>query len=308
MIKDKNDKPIKEKIEKELVKSNDSDSVIMENVIVEELEDIEDIKDISKEVSADVDVDVEEVEEVDNIKKIKAKEVSNDWTPKTELGLKVKIGEINDINDVLSSGRRILEPEITDVLLPNMDIELLAIGQSKGKFGGGQRRVFRQTQKKTKEGNKPSFSTFAVCGNYDGFFGFGYGKAKETVPAREKAFRQCKLNMIKIRRACSSWECNCGKPHTIPYKVIGKSGSVQVTLMPAPKGTGLCAEKEIAKILKLAGIKDIWSKTIGKSSTKLNHIYACIDALKKLSQMKVNEEHKKKLNIVEGKINNSVEI
>ncbi|MFP4402914.1 MAG: 30S ribosomal protein S5 [Candidatus Woesearchaeota archaeon] len=306
-IKDDNQEEINEKRENKGENKEEKENEVDDDTI----EDIDEIvKVVSEEDKTESeDDDVKEVEEIENVKKIKAKEVSDAWTPKTQMGLKVKLGEIVDIDSILDSGIKLLEPEITDMLLPNMDIELLAIGQSKGKFGGGQRRVFRQTQKKTKEGNKPQFSTFAVCGNYDGYFGFGYGKAKETVPAREKAFRQCKLNLIKIRRACSSWECNCGMPHTIPYKVDGKCGSVKIVLIPAPKGTGICAEKEIAKILKLAGIKDIWSKTIGyKSSTKLNHIYACIDALSKLTKMKVNEIDKKRLNIVEGKIKKTVEI
>ncbi len=224
------------------------------------------------------------------------------WIPKTEIGKKVKSGEITTMDEILDSGRRILEPEITDKLLPDLETDLLAIGQSKGKFGGGQRRVFRQTQKKTREGNKPKFSAYAVCGNRDGFVGFGYGKAKETVPAREKAFRQCKISLIKIRRACASWECTCNTPHTIPFKVTGKCGSVEVTLMPAPKGTGLCAEKEMAKILRLAGIKDIWSKTKGKTRTKVNHIKACIDALLKLTSTKIKHDDIKKMNIVEGAV------
>ena len=47
---------------------------------------------------------------------------------------------------------RILEPGIVDYLL-RLESDLLNIGQSKGKFGGGQRRVFKQVQKKTMEGN-----------------------------------------------------------------------------------------------------------------------------------------------------------
>src|SRR3989338_7613857 len=69
------------------------------------------------------------------------------WKPKTSLGVKVKSGEINDIEYVLDNRLRILEHEIVDVLMPNLVIDLLFVGQSKGKFGGGQKRVFRQTQK-----------------------------------------------------------------------------------------------------------------------------------------------------------------
>ena len=248
--------------------------------------------------------DTQEPEEVEDVEKptiTKVSEAPEGWAPKTETGRKVKSGEITQIDEILDRGEKILEPEIVITLMPDLEIDLLAIGQSKGKFGGGQRRVFRQTQKKTKEGNKPKFSTFAVCGNYDGYVGYGYGKTKETVPAREKAFRNCKLNLFKIRRGCSSWDCTCGNPHTIPFKVTGKCGSVEVTLIPAPKGTGLCVEKETGKILKLAGIKDVWSKTRGKTSSKINHIKACLVALKKLTTTKTRPQDVKTLNITEGK-------
>ena len=54
--------------------------------------------------------------------------------------------------------------------------------------------------RKTAEGNKPHFAALAVVGNKNGYVGIGYGKARETVPAREKAVRNAKLNVIKIRR------------------------------------------------------------------------------------------------------------
>ncbi len=244
---------------------------------------------------------VVEVEDEESFKTSGVRAAPEGWIPKTEIGRKVRSGEIKDISEILDKGRKILEPEIVLTLLPDIEIELLAIGQSKGKFGGGQRRVFRQTQKKTREGNKPKFSAFAVCGNYDGYVGYGYGKTKETVPAREKAFRNCKLNIFKVRRGCSSWDCTCGNPHSIPFKVTGKCGSVVVTLMPAPKGTGLCVETETAKILKLAGIKDVWSKTRGKTNSKINHIKACLDALKKLTTTKIRPQDVKTLSISEGK-------
>jgi small subunit ribosomal protein S5 len=222
------------------------------------------------------------------------------WQPKSIIGKKVKSGEIKEIDDILDNGYKIHEAEIVDVLLPNTEIDLLLVGQSKGKFGGGSRRVFRQTQKKTKEGNKPKFSTIAIAGNEDGYVGVGYGKSKETVPAREKATRNAKLNLIKIKRGCGSWQCGCKESHTIPYKVEGKCGSVILKLIPAPKGTGLKVESECAKILKAAGIKDVWSKTLGHTSTKLNLIYACVDALHHLMDVKIKDGDIEALGIVEG--------
>ena len=89
------------------------------------------------------------------------------------------------------------------------------------------------------------------------------------------------LNIIKVKRTCSSFDCACSELHSIPFKVTGKSGSVKVTLIPAPQGTGLVVGRELKKILKLAGIKDVYSRTFGKKRTTFNLIKACIDALKK---------------------------
>ena len=208
------------------------------------------------------------------------------WIPKTEYGKKVKAGEIKDIDVILEKGGKILEAEIVDSLLPDLEYDLITIGQSKGKFGGGKRSIWKQTQKKTKEGNKPKFATVAVVGNRKGYVGIGYGKAKETVPAREKALRQAKINLIKVRYGCGSWDCACGEEHSIPFKVEGKCSSVKVELLPAPKGTNLCIHKELRKILTLAGIKDIYSKTYGKTNTQLNLVKACMDALKQISKVK----------------------
>lgn len=232
--------------------------------------------------------------------KDKRQEIIDEWKPNTTAGKKVKSGEIVDINQILDSGMRILEQEIVEALVPNLESDLLLIGQSKGKFGGGRRRVFKQTQKKTKEGNKPQFSTIAVVGNRDGLVGLGFGKARETVPARDKAFKNAKKNIFKIRRGCGSWQCGCKEPHSIPFTVRGKVGSVQVELRPAPKGKGLVVEKECQKVLERAGIKDVWSKTTGQAKSKVNLMHALEKALKKLMETKVSDEHVEKLGIVDG--------
>ena len=222
------------------------------------------------------------------------------WIPRTQIGKKVKSGEIKDIDEILDSGKKILEAEIIDVLFPNLEYKLITVGQSKGKFGGGKRSIWKQTQKKTKEGNKPKFSTVAVVGNGDGYVGIGHGKSKETVPAREKAIRKAKLNIMKIRRGCGSWE---GVPDTnsIPFEVEGKCSSIRIRLIPAPKGTGLIIHKELQKILAFAGIKDVYSKSKGQTKTQLNLIKACMDALKKLNLFKVNEDSIKIVGLIEGK-------
>jgi len=248
---------------------------------------------------------IEEPEEEEKIVKDELKKKTFDkagWSPRTSLGKKVQGGEVTDVEYILDNGLKILEPDIVDALIPDIESDLLLIGQSKGKFGGGQRRVFRQTQKKTREGNKPQFATVAVVGNGNGYVGLGYGKSKETVPAREKALRKAKLNLFKVRRGCGSWQCSCSEPHSIPFVVEGKCGSVMLKLMPAPKGKGLCVESECQKILKLAGIKDVWSKVVGQTKTKINMIKACEKALRSLMSTKVSHDKLKECSIAEGKI------
>ncbi|MBI3034515.1 30S ribosomal protein S5 [Candidatus Woesearchaeota archaeon] len=255
---------------------------------------------MDKKEEAETEILVTPVEEEKIAEVSKKSFASEKWVPKTGMGKKVKDGRIASIDEIIDSGERILEPEIVDALLDNLSAELMMIGQAKGKFGGGQRRVFKQTQKKTKEGNKPSFSTCVVVGNKNGFVGIGYGKSRETVPAREKAIRNAKLKVIKIRRGCGSWQCGCKEPHSIPFKVVGKCGSVKLMLMPAPKGTGLVVQGECQKILEIAGIRDVWSKTIGQTRTTNNLIKACESALSKLVSTKLPEKYVESLGAVEG--------
>ena len=224
------------------------------------------------------------------------------WNPKTELGEKVKNKEITNLGEILDNGIKILEPEIIDMLLPDLQTDLLEVGQSKGKFGGGKGSIWKQTQKKTSEGNTIKFSTFAIVGNKDGFIGVGFAGAKETVPARSKAIRQAKLNIIKIRRACGSWDCDCKKPHSIPFKVLGKSGSCEVILMPAPRGTGIKAEKKCRKIIALSGIDDVYTKTKGHTATKLNLFKACFNALAALMKTKLSEGFSEESGCIEGSV------
>jgi len=210
------------------------------------------------------------------------------WVPKTELGKEVRAGKIKSLEEIFSSGRKILEPEIVDTLI-KLKSDMLFIGQAKGKFGGGKRRAWKQTQKKTKEGNVPTFSVMAVVGNENGYVGIGYGRAKETLPAREKAIRKAKLNINKVKRGCASFECSCTELHSIPMITEGKCSSVSLKLLPAPQGTGLVAGDEVKKILRLAGIRDVYSKSFGKTGTTINLAKACIQALNNLNKLKLEQ-------------------
>ena len=245
-------------------------------------EEAEIIADVAKEKGI-----VEPVEETIIKRERREASIRSDigaWIPKTKIGRLVKEGKVKSIDEVLDK-YRILEAEIVDFFV-DLKSELLNIGQSKGKFGGGKRRVWRQTQKKTAEGNVPTFSCLAVVGDGAGHIGLGLGKAKETLPAREKAIREAKISIIKVERGCGSFDCSCNEPHSIPFKVEGKSGSARIILIPAPQGTGLVVGDECKKILRLAGIKDVYGKTFGQTRTTINLAKACVEALKKLKNLK----------------------
>lgn len=205
----------------------------------------------------------------------------DEWKPKTALGRQVKAGEITSIDQIFASGRKIMEAEVVDALIPDLLDDFVLIGQMHGKFGGGRRRIIRQTQKKTAEGNKPKFTALAIVGNKKGYVGIGIGKAKESLPAREKALRQAKLNLTPVKFGSGDWADTFGGTHSLPFKVTGKCGSVKVRLMPAPKGTGLVVDEEVKKLLSLAGYKDVRSKSSGQTRQKINFISACMQALKK---------------------------
>jgi len=204
------------------------------------------------------------------------------WTPKTSLGRDVKHKKITTVDALFEDGRPILEPEIVDMLLPHLTSDFLFVGQAKGKFGGGKRRAFRQTQKKTKEGNVLTFGVMAVVGDGNGHIGIGYGRAAETVPAKEKAIRKAKLQLRRVRRGCGSFDDVSDDPHSIPLVTQGKCSSVTVRLIPAPHGTGLVCGDEMKKIFRAAGIENIYSQCFGEVKTTFNTAKACIAALDKL--------------------------
>jgi small subunit ribosomal protein S5 len=250
----------------------------------EEKKENEEVKQVveAKEVEEIKKVPTEEEKAVEEIGGIRVESVLDKWKPKTSLGRKVFNGEINDIEEILKLGRKISEAEIVDKLVPNLKNELVLIGGRAGKGGGAERIPVKITAAMHKSGRRFKMSAFVVVGNEDGLVGVGRGSALEARDAIAKGIQRAKTNLIKVRRGCGSWECGCGNPHSVQFKTYGRSGSVKVYLLPAPKGVGLVADPESRKILKLAGIKDVWLKTFGNTSMRMNLITAIYNALKNL--------------------------
>ncbi len=209
-----------------------------------------------------------------------------EWTPRTSLGKDVMEGKITSIEQIFEEGKKIMEPEIVDFLLPGLENEVILIGGSPGKGGGKRRTPAKRTARMHKSGRRFNSTCLIAVGNKDGFVGIGIAKAPEFRNAMEKALKKAKINIIPVRRGCGSWECGCGETHSIPFEVEGKEGSVRVVLKPAPKGLGLCASDSVKKVMMLAGIKDLWVKSFGKTKTRTNYIKAVFNALKRLNTIK----------------------
>lgn len=205
-----------------------------------------------------------------------------EWEPRTQLGRLVKEGVITSIDEIFEEGHPIMELEIIDALLPDLEEEVIDVNL---------------VQRMHKSGRKVNFRVIVAVGNKDGYVGLGQGKAREVGPAIRKAVDDAKFNIIKVRRGCGDWGCVCGREHTVPFKVSGKSGSVRVTLIPAPGGVGLAIGDVGKTIMRLAGIDDVWSHTRVQTQTTVNFARATFDALKQLSKVKASEKDLKNLGV-----------
>ncbi len=194
-----------------------------------------------------------------------------DWEPRTSMGMKVKNGEITSIDDILESGKPILESEIIDILLPDMESETLQINT---------------TQRVTDSGKRTKFRVVTVIGDRKGHVGLGVGKSEELKPAIDYAVRNAKKNVISVQSGCGSWECKCNLSHSLRRAANGNEGSTNVTLKPAPRGLGLAANHVVRKVLAMAGINDIWSSTYGAKGNIFNMASATINALENLNTIK----------------------
>jgi len=213
------------------------------------------------------------------------------WVPKTELGRRVHSGEIANLSDALRSGLPLREAEIIDRLVPMLHDEVLDVNM---------------VQRMTDSGRRFKFAVTVVVGNGDGFVGLGRAKGREVGPTIRRAIDRAKLTVVEVYRGCGSWECGCGRAHTVPFQVKGRAGSVVVTFKPAPQGVGLAVGDVTKPILRFAGLTDAWGYTDGHTKTTVNYAQAAFRALRALADLKVTPEDRARLKIVRGGVGRSI--
>jgi small subunit ribosomal protein S5 len=146
---------------------------------------------------------------------------------------------------------------LTDKAKDEFDSKLLDLARVTRVTAGGKRFKFRAV---------------VVVGNRAGKVGLGLAKGQDVAQAVEKATRLAKKNLIEVPII----------KDTIPHSVFAKFSSAKVMLKPKIKGGGIIAGGAVRTVCSLAGIKNISSKIMGRTTNKLNNARATIEALKKL--------------------------
>ena len=189
------------------------------------------------------------------------------WTPLTNLGAMVLNGKITSLDEIFELGLKIKEAEIVKFLLPDIKTDIVKLGT---------------VQKQTDAGELTRYKAVIAVGHTSGWFGLGKGKSKQMRVAIAKATNNAFINVIPVKLGSGSWESKNTSNNSIPYKTKGKGGSVKIELIPGPLGLGIVANKTVKSLLELTGIKDIWSKSSGSTSTLPSVAYAVYDALNNL--------------------------
>ncbi|MFC5972587.1 30S ribosomal protein S5 [Halomarina salina] len=210
--------------------------------------------------------------------------MSDGWEPRTRLGQQVLDGDITTMREALDSGLPLREAEVVDRLVPDLEDNVLDINM---------------VQRMTDSGRRVKFRCSVVVGNRDGLVGYAEGRDDQVGGAIQKAIGIAKLNIIDVSRGCGSWECGCGRPHTVALRTTGKAGSVEVELQPAPRGLGLAGGETVRSVLELAGIEDIWTRSSGQTRTTVNFAKATFNALRNTAEARVPQRAAEKREVIE---------
>jgi len=132
--------------------------------------------------------------------------------------------------------------------------------------------AINRVTKVVKGGKNMSFAALVVVGDPGaGVVGYGTGKAKEVPQAIRKGIESAKKNLIKVNLTQT----------TVPHLVLGRFGSGQVLLKPAPEGTGVIAGGAVRAVMTSAGVQNVLTKSLGTANPH-NVIKAIFDALSQL--------------------------
>lgn len=135
----------------------------------------------------------------------------------------------------------------------------------------------------TKGGRQIRFRATVVIGDHKGKVGYGIGKANEVQAAIQKAVKKAQDRLISIPTYNG----------TLPHSIKVKYKAAVVFLKPAGEGTGVIAGGAVRKVLDLAGVKNVLSKSLG-SNNRLNTTKAAYKALSMMRERPDKESDQSK--------------
>jgi small subunit ribosomal protein S5 len=71
--------------------------------------------------------------------------------------------------------------------------------------------------------------------------------------------------------------------------------------MPAPSGKGLVIGDYGRRVLTLAGVTDVWSRSAGQTRTTINFAKATFNALIELNKTRITDGDRQRLQITQGR-------
>ena len=148
-----------------------------------------------------------------------------------------------------------------------------------------------RVSKKTPGGDKRSLSVLVVVGDKKGRVGVGLGKAGDVQSAVRKATTYAKKHFIDVPLKDN---------RTIPHEIFVKLGAAKILMKPCPEGTGVIAGGAVRVVMEACGIRDVVSKILG-TSNRASNVYATLEALKRLQQVRDRRTNKPDKNSNEKK-------
>jgi len=119
-----------------------------------------------------------------------------------------------------------------------------------------------------KGGRRLRFRATVVIGDRKGRIGIGIGKSTEVAGAIQKGIAKAKVSLIRVPIF----------RNTIPHDIKVKFKASRILMIPASEGTGIIAGGAVRKVVELAGIKNILSKSFG-TNNKVSNTQAAYKAL-----------------------------
>ena len=137
-----------------------------------------------------------------------------------------------------------------------------------------QERVvyINRVSKVVKGGRRFGLTALVVVGDGNGNVGVGMGKSQEVPIAIKKGVEDAKKNMFHVPITPEG---------TLPHEILGEYGAGRVLIKPASPGTGVIAGGAARAVMELAGVKDVFAKSLGTNNV-MNVVKATANGLQEM--------------------------